>query len=66
MKIAIDATNIKTGGGLTHLKQIVENNTAENVHISLIGGNWIDKIQDKPFLKKMIFKKEFSLNKFEK
>lgn len=36
MKIAIDATNIKAGGGLTHLKRIVENYLYEDVQFELI------------------------------
>lgn len=60
MKIAIDATNIKAGGGLTHLKNIVENNINENTQLTLIGGKWLDNIKDNPSLNKFIFNEEFS------
>ncbi|MAM27400.1 MAG: glycosyl transferase [Flavobacteriaceae bacterium] len=59
MIIDIDATNIKTGGGLTHLKQIVENNRLEQDSIHLIGGTWLDRIKGSNNVSKLIFKKEF-------
>ncbi len=60
MKIAIDATNIKAGGGLTHLKQIVENNKSEDVELTLIGGKWLENIKDSILTKKMIYEDEFA------
>ena len=60
MKISIDCTNIKTGGGLTHLKQILENHSADSWEIEIIGGFWLEKIKEFEWLKKRIFKNEFS------
>lgn len=59
-KIHIDATNIKAGGGLTHLKKIVENNSLDNESINLIGGNWLNAIDDRKNVSKDIYAKEFS------
>ncbi len=59
MKIFIDATNIKAGGGLTHLKRIVENNTLENDSIELVGGCWLNLIKEKKNVTRAIFQKEF-------
>ena len=57
MKIAIDATNLKTGGGLTHLKQISRYfSRFPELEIHIFGGPWIEDI-DVP--NKHIFEKEF-------
>ncbi|WP_236976864.1 glycosyltransferase family 4 protein [Membranihabitans maritimus] len=76
MKISIDATNIKAGGGLTHLKRIIEHLNDDDVQIEIIGGDWIEvinnyrnvnrKILTSPFksiLKQEIFK-VFHLKKY--
>lgn len=58
MKIAIDATNIKAGGGLSHLKQICsELIDAKGVEIHIFGGTWLEEIK---LENKHIYKKEFS------
>ncbi|MBG24880.1 MULTISPECIES: glycosyltransferase family 4 protein [Croceibacter] len=57
MKIFIDATNIKAGGGLTHLKNLVENHKEDT--ISLVGGDWLAQIEPQPNLKKLIFASNF-------
>lgn len=60
MNIFIDATNIKAGGGLIHLKKIVEYYDAdENDTLTLIGGNWLNKIEDRKWIKKRIFAEVF-------
>lgn len=59
MKISIDASNIKAGGGLTHLKQLIENNYCNNT-IDLIGGNWLEKIEARENVNKITLVKEFS------
>src|SRR5690625_1271585 len=57
MKIAIDATNLKAGGGLTHLKQISRYfSRFPELEIHIFGGPWIEDI-DVP--NKHIFEKEF-------
>src|SRR5690625_5091889 len=57
MKIAIDATNLKAGGGLTHLKQISKYfSRFPELEIHIFGGPWIEDI-DVP--NKHIFEKEF-------
>jgi len=43
MKIGIDATNIKLGGGLTHLKNLIEYYTG-NDEITIVGGEWLEEI----------------------
>lgn len=60
MKILIDSTNIKGGGGLTHLKRIIEFNNIENDTIELIGGKWLNEILDRTNVSKVILKKEFN------
>lgn len=60
MKIGIDATNIKAGGGLVHLKKILENNPPSDIEISVVGGNWLDVISHKIWLTKVIFLKPFA------
>lgn len=59
-KINIDATNIKAGGGLTHLKKIIENNSLGNESINLIGGNWLNTIEDRKNVLRDIYTKEFT------
>lgn len=59
MKIAIDATNIKAGGGLTHLLNITENYLGED-NISIIGGEWIKKIPTNDAVTLNLYKKELS------
>ena len=60
MKIIIDATNIKTGGGLTHLKQLLENKIESSDEVELIGGDWLNKIDNRSWLEKTILTIEFS------
>lgn len=58
MKIAIDATNLKAGGGLSHLKQLSKQiNSQKNVEVHLIGGIWLKEIESD---NKHIFADEFS------
>lgn len=58
MKVAIDATNLKAGGGLTHLKHISSYvDQVEGVSFDVIGGSWISQLKNK---NKLIFKNEFS------
>lgn len=59
MRISIDATNIKAGGGLTHLSNIVESYLGEDT-ISIIGGEWIKKIDTKDNIILDIHKESFS------
>ncbi|TVZ26043.1 glycosyltransferase involved in cell wall biosynthesis [Gillisia sp. Hel_I_86] len=59
VRFSIDATNIKAGGGLTHLKQLVENNSVKNDSIELIGGIWLKDIIDQDNVSKIIFKNDF-------
>lgn len=60
MKIAIDATNIKAGGGLTHLSRILQYADLQDIEVTLIGGPWLKDIPDRHAVKKLIFVKEFS------
>src|SRR5690554_5946998 len=60
MRIVIDATNIKAGGGLVHLKRIIEAFNSTSDEIIIIGGKWLGSIEDSSNLTKVIFKKEFS------
>ena len=61
MNLGIDATNLKAGGGLVHLKQLLENkNSVSGLKVSVIGGNWLKKIDDQPWLEKVIFKSPFA------
>ncbi|EOZ93857.1 glycosyl transferase [Indibacter alkaliphilus LW1] len=58
MKIAIDATNLKSGGGLSHLKQISkEIYNSKDIEIHLFGGDWIKQVQSE---NKHVFREEFS------
>jgi glycosyltransferase involved in cell wall biosynthesis len=58
IKIAVDATNIKAGGGLSHLKQISKNiKENEEFDIHFFGGSWLKEIDA---FNKNIFDKEFS------
>lgn len=59
MKISVDATNIKAGGGLTHLSNIVESYSGAD-NISIIGGEWIKKIDAKDTIVLDIYKDAFS------
>jgi len=60
MKIGIDATNIKAGGGLVHLKQLLENYNCKKNEVNLIGGNWLVQLDDRNWLKKIMFNNSFS------
>lgn len=60
IQVAIDATNIKAGGGLTHLKRIVESNTIKHDFIALVGGIWLNNIREQKNVSKSIFEKEFN------
>jgi len=47
MKIVIDATNLKAGGGLTHLKQISKRlNKIPELEVHIIGGDWINSLEN--------------------
>jgi len=59
MKIAIDATNIKAGGGLTHLKRIIEYFDLGTDTIVLIGGSWLNTIEAQKNVQKVILENEF-------
>lgn len=43
--IKIDATNIKAGGGLTHLKNLIDYKPNNGLEIEIIGGSWLKKIK---------------------
>ena len=58
MKISIDASNIKAGGGLTHLKNILKNYKKDE--ISIVGGDWLDAINDQENIEKLKYPKAFS------
>jgi glycosyltransferase involved in cell wall biosynthesis len=60
MKIAIDATNIKSGGGLTHLKRIMEYWPISSGTVYLIGGVWLKEINVKENVEKIIFEHEYT------
>ena len=60
MKIGIDATNIKSGGGLAHLKQVLENYSTNTNIINVIGGNWLDEIENRKWLNKISLNRFFS------
>ena len=61
MKLGIDASNIKAGGGLVHLKNIVEHQNSNNdFQITVVGGEWLAAIIDGENIVKQIFKKPFS------
>lgn len=55
MKVIIDATNIKTGGGFTHLSRLLQNNQNTNFEIEIIGGKWIQNISSEKNITKIIF-----------
>lgn len=58
MKIAVDATNLKAGGGLSHLKQICNQVTHNSdIEVHLFGGPWLETVTAKH---KHIFYDEFS------
>ena len=59
MKITIDATNIKAGGGLTHLKNLLDNYPSNKTVVTIIGGDWLSLINDTKALKKLIFLNPF-------
>lgn len=59
MKLVIDATNIKAGGGLTHLKRIIESYPFNDIKFELIGGDWLDAIENKNNILKRIFPAAF-------
>lgn len=57
IRVGIDASNIKSGGGLTHLKELLEssNQAVEALGIEAIvlwGGKQLDRINDYPWLLK--------------
>lgn len=56
--LAIDATNIKAGGGFTHLFEILNEAEANNIyfdHIIVYGGSKVNDLPDKPWLTKKYF-----------
>ena len=55
MNIGIDASNIKAGGGLTHLKELIENyQLDENIQLVLFADDVVlSKIEDRADLKKV-------------
>lgn len=58
MKIAIDATNLKAGGGLSHLKQISKEIIRRgDIDAHLFGGQWLENVESD---NKHIFYNEFS------
>jgi glycosyltransferase involved in cell wall biosynthesis len=59
MKITIDATNIKAGGGLTHLKNLIENFPLSDAVVTLVGGTWLNSINETKNVNKQIFTKPF-------
>lgn len=60
MKITIDATNIKAGGGLTHLKRLLEFfNSDENTKVEIIGGGWLSQIENASWLTKKLYPESF-------
>jgi glycosyltransferase involved in cell wall biosynthesis len=59
MKITIDATNIKAGGGLTHLKNLIENFPLNDAVVTVVGGKWLNSIKDNKNVRKRIFTKPF-------
>lgn len=60
MKITIDATNIKAGGGLTHLKRLLEFfNPGEDLKVEVIGGEWLNEIENSSWLSKKIYPQSF-------
>ena len=44
MKLYIDATNIRAGGGVTHLKNILYNFQGEFDEVIVVGGKWINSL----------------------
>lgn len=57
LKIAVDATNLKAGGGLSHLKQTSKYfNDANGLEFTVFGGPWIDELKTD---RKQVFLKEF-------
>ena len=59
MQINIDASNIKAGGGLTHLSKIIENLESDNTNIGVIGGGWLSNFPSKKNITISIFKAPF-------
>jgi len=59
MQINIDASNIKAGGGLTHLSKIIENLESDNTNIGVIGGEWLSNFPSKKNITISIFKAPF-------
>src|SRR5690625_2868442 len=60
MKIAIDATNLKAGGGFTHLKNILNYIEGMNLTIEIIGGPWLNEIKGNEHIKIDIYDKIFT------
>ena len=54
MKIAIDATNIRAGGGLTHLREVIDNGNPVEFGIEKVvvwsNSNTLSKLPDKSWL----------------
>jgi len=66
MRIVIDATNLRDGGGITHLTQILNNSKLNQTffqEITILGSAYIlSQIQDKPYIRKVqkkIFEKNY-------
>ena len=59
MQVKIDASNIKTGGGLTHLFKIIKNLDSDGINIDVIGGPWLSNFPSKKNITISIFKLPF-------
>lgn len=54
MKVIIDATNIRSGGGLTHLKSLIKSHQSSEFKVEIIGGPWIKSISSSNYVSKII------------
>ena len=59
MQVKIDASNIKTCGGLTHLFKIIKNFDSDDINLDVIGGNWLSDFPSKKNIVISIFKLPF-------
>src|SRR5690554_2058145 len=60
MNISIDATNLKDGGGLTHLKRILDSFDSQQDKLTIIGGEWIKTIKERENIQKIIVSQYFT------
>ncbi len=60
IKLLIDLTNIKAGGGITHIYQILSHFDNPSIDITLVGSESLNEIAFNSDIKKMIFVNEFS------